>query len=349
MSQQQQQIKRKNSESFLREPESKAKIFSLDSKRINHCHTNSLPVDTNLLPNKTTTKKNDKKFDSIRSPAKNLIEKLKIGSSSLPLSLPPISNNDSISNIDIPLNEIKQEPTRTGPNHVKTYSLPVVFNDPSTSHHQQQQNNNPLPPNWTMERTPTGQIYFINHLTRITTWIDPRQTANCSQEMFPHRNMNNNIQSIPLPNGWEESRTETGQSYFINHNTKVTTWEDPRINLYIEQRNFSSNSTVSTTSSSSVSSLSSPVIRDTVHTSLNSLSNSSLDDVHSNPTSNSYQKMPTQTYNGDLTIEQKVYNLRMNLDQLLKHKFMISSQLDDLNKKVTCLNLNILFYSIQFN
>ncbi|KAI8353359.1 hypothetical protein BD560DRAFT_456112 [Blakeslea trispora] len=34
--------------------------------------------------------------------------------------------------------------------------------------------------------------------------------------------------SGPLPPGWEERRTPTGQLYFIDHNTKATTWDDPR-------------------------------------------------------------------------------------------------------------------------
>ncbi|KDQ59536.1 hypothetical protein JAAARDRAFT_205570 [Jaapia argillacea MUCL 33604] len=33
----------------------------------------------------------------------------------------------------------------------------------------------------------------------------------------------------PLPAGWEERNTSTGRSYFVNHKTKVTTWEDPRL------------------------------------------------------------------------------------------------------------------------
>jgi len=32
----------------------------------------------------------------------------------------------------------------------------------------------------------------------------------------------------PLPAGWEESKTYDGRLYFIDHNTKKTSWIDPR-------------------------------------------------------------------------------------------------------------------------
>jgi len=35
----------------------------------------------------------------------------------------------------------------------------------------------------------------------------------------------------PLPPGWEETRTQDGQLYYMNHITKSTQWEDPRITL----------------------------------------------------------------------------------------------------------------------
>jgi len=33
-----------------------------------------------------------------------------------------------------------------------------------------------------------------------------------------------------LPNGWEMAVDQTGQLYFLDHNTKKTTWADPRVN-----------------------------------------------------------------------------------------------------------------------
>ena len=33
---------------------------------------------------------------------------------------------------------------------------------------------------------------------------------------------------IPLPQGWELGRDYDGKVYFIDHNSKKTTWVDPR-------------------------------------------------------------------------------------------------------------------------
>ena len=33
----------------------------------------------------------------------------------------------------------------------------------------------------------------------------------------------------PLPEGWEQSSTPEGEIYFINHQTRTTSWFDPRI------------------------------------------------------------------------------------------------------------------------
>ena len=33
----------------------------------------------------------------------------------------------------------------------------------------------------------------------------------------------------PLPEGWEARRGIDGRAYYVNHNTRTTTWEDPRV------------------------------------------------------------------------------------------------------------------------
>lgn len=35
-----------------------------------------------------------------------------------------------------------------------------------------------------------------------------------------------------LPQGWEEARDSKGRVYFIDHNTKQTTWKDPRKKVF---------------------------------------------------------------------------------------------------------------------
>lgn len=33
----------------------------------------------------------------------------------------------------------------------------------------------------------------------------------------------------PLPSGWEMRLTSTGRVYFVDHNTRTTSWDDPRL------------------------------------------------------------------------------------------------------------------------
>jgi hypothetical protein len=35
-------------------------------------------------------------------------------------------------------------------------------------------------------------------------------------------------QNFPLPHGWEQGTTPEGRVYYLNHNTHITTWNDPR-------------------------------------------------------------------------------------------------------------------------
>ena len=36
----------------------------------------------------------------------------------------------------------------------------------------------------------------------------------------------------PLPEGWEQAKTQEGEMYFINHQTRTTSWFDPRIRRF---------------------------------------------------------------------------------------------------------------------
>lgn len=60
----------------------------------------------------------------------------------------------------------------------------------------------------------TRRLYFVNHINKISQWEDPRE-----------RGMD---EAQPLPPGWEKRYTPQGQRYFIDHNTKTTTFIDPR-------------------------------------------------------------------------------------------------------------------------
>ncbi|XP_015595189.1 transcriptional coactivator YAP1 [Cephus cinctus] len=100
----------------------------------------------------------------------------------------------------------------------------------------------PLPHGWEQARTPEGQIYFLNHLTRTTTWEDPRKTAAAANVAAVAAAVESGKTSTgatsslgPLPDGWEQARTQEGEIYFINHQTRTTSWFDPRIPSHLQR------------------------------------------------------------------------------------------------------------------
>lgn len=84
----------------------------------------------------------------------------------------------------------------------------------------------PLPAGWEERRTPEGRPYFVDHHTRQTTWIDPR-TVQAPSAISASTSANANMG--PLPSGWEMRLTSNSRVYFVDHNTRTTTWDDPRL------------------------------------------------------------------------------------------------------------------------
>jgi E3 ubiquitin-protein ligase NEDD4 len=85
----------------------------------------------------------------------------------------------------------------------------------------------PLPDGWEERRTPEGRPYFVDHRTRSTTWNDPRSSQVTVAAASASATANANLG--PLPSGWEMRLTSTGRVYFVDHNTRTTTWDDPRL------------------------------------------------------------------------------------------------------------------------
>ncbi|XP_034939957.1 transcriptional coactivator YAP1 [Chelonus insularis] len=124
---------------------------------------------------------------------------------------------------------------------------------PHARHHHQKQRSydvistvddlGPLPHGWEQARTPEGQIYFLNHLTRTTTWEDPRKTAAAASVAAVAAAAVESGKASPaatntlgpLPEGWEQARTPEGEIYFINHQTRTTSWFDPRIPTHLQR------------------------------------------------------------------------------------------------------------------
>jgi len=85
----------------------------------------------------------------------------------------------------------------------------------------------PLPLGWEERRTPEGRPYFVDHHTRSTTWTDPRRATQPPPSAVTRPVTNPNLG--PLPSGWEMRLTSTGRVYFVDHNTRTTSWDDPRL------------------------------------------------------------------------------------------------------------------------
>jgi E3 ubiquitin-protein ligase NEDD4 len=90
-----------------------------------------------------------------------------------------------------------------------------------------------LPNGWEERYTPEGRPYYVDHNTRTTTWVDPRRQT-IIRVMGPNGQgaalQPQTISQLgPLPSGWEMRLTSTARVYFVDHNTKTTTWDDPRL------------------------------------------------------------------------------------------------------------------------
>ena len=97
----------------------------------------------------------------------------------------------------------------------------------------------PLPAGWEQRFTPEGRPYFVDHNTRTTTWVDPRRQQLIRVIAPGQGNLSVQPQTVsqlgPLPSGWEMRLTSTARVYFVDHNTKTTTWDDPRLPSSLDQ------------------------------------------------------------------------------------------------------------------
>ncbi|XP_076245154.1 E3 ubiquitin-protein ligase Nedd4 isoform X5 [Calliopsis andreniformis] len=89
-----------------------------------------------------------------------------------------------------------------------------------------------LPLGWGMQVAPNGRVFFIDHNERTTTWIDPRtgRPSSIPNHIAPSTTPRSDLDQLgPLPEGWEERVHIDGRIFFIDHNTRTTQWEDPRM------------------------------------------------------------------------------------------------------------------------
>ncbi|XP_026152946.1 E3 ubiquitin-protein ligase NEDD4-like isoform X3 [Mastacembelus armatus] len=150
-------------------------------------------------------------------------------------ALSQLSNRLRSSSMTDGVSDQAQAPPLTGANNIQvrravkdTFSnpqspQPSPYSSPKSQHKVQQSF---LPPGWEMRIAPNGRPFFIDHNSRTTTWEDPRLK-------YPVHMRNKNSMEPgdlgPLPPGWEERVHSDGRTFYIDHNTKNTQWEDPRL------------------------------------------------------------------------------------------------------------------------
>ncbi|XP_070823920.1 membrane-associated guanylate kinase, WW and PDZ domain-containing protein 3a isoform X2 [Chaetodon trifascialis] len=83
----------------------------------------------------------------------------------------------------------------------------------------QDESQEPLPKNWEMAYTETGMVYFIDHNSKTTTWLDPRLAKRAKP---PEK-----CEEGELPYGWEKIEDPQFGTYYVDHINQKTQFENP--------------------------------------------------------------------------------------------------------------------------
>uniref|UniRef100_A0A8B9CGK2 HECT-type E3 ubiquitin transferase n=1 Tax=Anser brachyrhynchus TaxID=132585 RepID=A0A8B9CGK2_9AVES len=150
-----------------------------------------------------------------------------------------VVEQESLTNISSPATSKWEQ--RKDP-HGRTYY--VDHNTRTTTWERPQ----PLPPGWERRVDDRGRVYYVDHNTRTTTWQRPTMESvrNFEQWQSQRNQLQGAMQQFnqrylysasmlsvckltdPLPEGWEIRYTREGVRYFVDHNTRTTTFNDPR-------------------------------------------------------------------------------------------------------------------------
>ncbi|XP_015239222.1 PREDICTED: membrane-associated guanylate kinase, WW and PDZ domain-containing protein 1-like isoform X9 [Cyprinodon variegatus] len=78
----------------------------------------------------------------------------------------------------------------------------------------------PLPENWEMAYTENGELYFIDHNTKTTSWLDPRCRDKVPRPL-------EECDDDELPPGWERIDDPVYGVYYVDHINRKTQYENP--------------------------------------------------------------------------------------------------------------------------
>jgi len=109
----------------------------------------------------------------------------------------------------------------------------------------------PLPLGWEMRYDQNGVPFYVDHNTKTTSYSDPRVktvqqttvvqpspifdpnywfggTSKTTTTVYNTTAQAPNPTERPLPPGWDMRYDPQGRIYFVDHNTKTTSYNDPR-------------------------------------------------------------------------------------------------------------------------
>lgn len=99
---------------------------------------------------------------------------------------------------------------------------PSYSDGPSQAHHTSGDDIGPLPQNWEKAYTERGEVYFIDHNTGTSHWLDPRLSK------FQKKSLEECTED-ELPYGWEKIHDPHYGTYYIDHVNRRTQYENPVI------------------------------------------------------------------------------------------------------------------------
>ncbi|CAM9351287.1 unnamed protein product [Scytosiphon promiscuus] len=132
----------------------------------------------------------------------------------------------------------------TSGGHARGPANPIYASNASAK--QYTSGDSPLPPGWGRSVTANGELYYVNHVKKTTTWTRPQWTGSDDDDEESYDEDTGQPESVrstrsrrdvqghavesagpPLPPGWEERMSAEGKVFYINHNDKTTHWTRP--------------------------------------------------------------------------------------------------------------------------
>ncbi|XP_037759412.1 membrane-associated guanylate kinase, WW and PDZ domain-containing protein 1 isoform X21 [Chelonia mydas] len=96
-----------------------------------------------------------------------------------------------------------------------------------------EENLGPLPENWEMAYTENGEVYFIDHNTKTTSWLDPRCLNKQQKPLEECEDDEEGVHTeeldseLELPAGWEKIEDPVYGVYYVDHVNRKTQYENP--------------------------------------------------------------------------------------------------------------------------